>query len=1093
MKTRMLRYAAALLALAVAGTAAAQSHLMRLADVHDDRIVFTYEGDLWLVSSAGGDARRLTNHPGVESWAKFSPDGRQIAFTGQYDGGLDVYVMDARGGVPRRLTHHPANDRVLGWWPDGKSVLFRSNRAWPQRGEEVYRVSLEGGMSERLPIDRAGLASVSPDGRHIAYNRITRESRTWKRHAGGTAQNIWMGSLEERDYRQIIASEFSDNFPMWHGDTIYFNSDREDGTLNLYAYDVPTQAVTRLTHYKDYDVKYPSLGPGQIVFQYAETLHLLDLASGQIRMVPIEIPSDLVRMRPELVPAASRTGSFRLSPTGKRALFEVRGEILSVPVKEGEAVNLTSTSGSREKNAAWSPDGRWVAFVSDRSGEEEVYLVDARGAPGWRQLTRGGLGFRMHLEWSPDSKYLIFADKFMRLNLVDADTGTVRVLDQAEYDDAWERWGIQDYVWSPCSRWIAYTKMERSMTEAIFLYSLAENQVHRVTGELTQDWSPSFDPEGRYLYFLSNRTFDPIMCFVDQNHIFLDMARPYLLLLRADEPVPFRTQDDQEEVAEDTAAEEPQQAEAAVADGAETRIDIAGLERRIVAAEGVSAGNYFRLEATAGGFLYLHKTAPEFSKYQTVTDDTGGALDLYKYTVADKQAKKLIGGIANYHQSADGKKLIYRAGGTHGVLDAGSTGNVGDGRIDLSKIRVLVDRGAEFMQAFDEAWRIQRDWFYDPNMHGVDWQAMRDKYRKFVPYCGNRADLNYLIGEMIGELNVGHTYVWGGDIDSDSYQVATGLLGAEFARENGAAYYRIAHIIPGTPGDPRERSPLDEPDCPIKVGDYLIAIDGREVRTSDNIFAYLQDKSDAIVTLTYNDRPFAEGARAVRVRTLASEWPIRYREWVLGNSSRVAAATNGQVGYVHIPDMGAAGLIEFARYWYPQYYKHGFIIDARYNGGGFTGDMIIDRLERRIWGMTQPREGRVWRDPERVFVGPWIVLVNEDTGSNGEMFAEAIKIKGLAPVMGMRTWGGAIGIEPHQNLVDGGTVTPPQFGLYGLERQWLIEGRGVEPDIEVQNMPGDVVRGVDAQLDAAVENIMRRLREEPVELPEVPPYPDKSK
>ncbi|MFQ5807187.1 MAG: hypothetical protein ACE5I3_12130, partial [Phycisphaerae bacterium] len=451
-------------------------HLMRYADVHQDQIVFTYENDLWLVSSAGGLARRITNDPGAEVWAKFSPDGKSIAFTAQYDGGTDVYVMDARGGVPRRLTYHPARDRVLGWWPDGKHVLFRSNRVYPSRGEEVYRVSVEGGMPEALPVDRAGLATISPDGKRIAYNRISRESRTWKRHRGGTAQDIWMGSLEKLDYRKIIDTDWSDNFPMWRGDAIYFNSDREHGTLNIYKYDVKTGNVTPMTSYDDYDVKYPSIGPNHIIYQYQETLHLLDLNTGQTRMVPAAIPSDLIRMRPEFVRVSPSTGSFGLSPSGVRVLLEARGEILNLPAEEGDPINLARSSGSREKNAAWSPDGRWIAFISDKSGEEEIYLVDQKGRAGvspaegsigvspakgtWRQLTTGGLGFRMHLVWSPDSKYLLFSDKFMRLNLVDADTGEITVVDQAGYDDAWERWGIQDYVWSPCSQWIAYTKME---------------------------------------------------------------------------------------------------------------------------------------------------------------------------------------------------------------------------------------------------------------------------------------------------------------------------------------------------------------------------------------------------------------------------------------------------------------------------------------------------------------------------------------------------------------------------------------------------------------------------------------------------------
>ncbi|MEW6251223.1 MAG: S41 family peptidase, partial [Planctomycetota bacterium] len=526
-------------------------------------------------------------------------------------------------------------------------------------------------------------------------------------------------------------------------------------------------------------------------------------------------------------------------------------------------------------------------------------------------------------------------------------------------------------------------------------------------------------------------------------------------------------------------------------DEKKTKIDLDGLARRVLVAEGVSAGNYFRCEAIKGGCLYLSKSEPEFTKYQVVTDHTGGGLTLHKYTLEDKSTAKLMSGIANYHQSADGKKLIYRAGGSYGVVDAGKPGNVGDGKLALDKIRLELDRPQEFRQIFNEAWRIQRDWFYDPNMHSVDWAAMREQYGRFVPFCGNRGDLNYLIGEMLGELNIGHTYISGGEWASKAKNVSTGLLGVEFAIDG--EHYRIARIIPGTPGDPSERSPLDEPGCPIKAGMYLLAIDGHKLTTADDPCRFLQNKANAVVTLTYNAKPTRDGAKEHRVRTIASEFGIRYREWVEKKRKYVEEQTNGEVGYLHIPDMGENGVREFAKAWHWQYYKKGIVLDERYNGGGHTADMIIDRLERKAWCVTAPREGKPQIGPERCFWGPWCVLVNEDTGSNGEFFAEAIKVKKLAPIIGMRTWGGAIGIEPHQDLVDGGSCTPPQFGLYSLDRKWLIEGVGVVPDMEVQNMPGDVLRGKDAQLDFAIEYVLKEIKANPKELPAAPPYPDKSK
>jgi len=728
-----------------ATSARAQSYLMHTADVHRDQIVFAYEGDLWTVSSAGGDAVRITNDPGTESLPKFSPDGERIAFTAQYDGGEDVYVMDARGGAPRRLTYHPASDRVLDWFPDGGHVLFRSRREYPFRADMIYKVSASGGVPVKLNVDRAGLTAVSPDATMIAYNRGSRENRTWKRHQGGTAQDIWVGRLDQADYRRITDWPGSDNFPMWRGDKIYFNSDREFGTLNLYRCDIDGSNVEALTSYKDYDVKFPSLGVDQIVFEHAAQLHLLDLTSGKIRMVPINIPSDRFRLRREFVKVAPSKGSFGLSPTGKRMLLEARGDIFNLPVEDGEAINLTSTTDAREKNAAWSPDGRWIVFISDKTGEEELYLVDQRATEDWRQLTSGGLGYRMQPVWSPDGKHLVFADKSMRLNLVDVDTQKIQVLDQGDYDDGWERWGIQDYVWSPDSRWIAYTKMEQSLNESIFLYSLDEKKSYRVTDEMTEDWSPSFDPKGRFLYFLSNRTFDATMGFVDQNHIFLDLCRPYLAILESGEPSPFAPKDSQEEVSPEERAEaepaddgKPDAAQVKAGhDEKKTKIEPTGIEARIVVAPGVSAGNYFRLEATETGFYYLAKTQREFLKYQAVSDETGGRLDLYHFDLKKDKTTKIMSGIANYHTSADGKKLVYRAGSKYGVVDVPSKADVGDGAVSLDDVLVEVDRHEEFLQIFDEAWRIQRDWFYDPDMQGVDWEATKQKYRRFVSSCGD--------------------------------------------------------------------------------------------------------------------------------------------------------------------------------------------------------------------------------------------------------------------------------------------------------------------------------------------------------------------
>jgi tricorn protease len=1093
----LLLSVSALSAAAVAATE--ESHLMRYADVHLDRIVFTFEDDLWLVPTTGGDARRITTHPGAERYARFSPDGSKIAFTAEYDGGRDVYVMDSGGGVPVRMTWHPARDRVLGWSPDGASILFRSRREHPMRAEQVYLVSVRGGMPRRLPVPRAGLASLSPDGARIAYNRISREDRPWKRYRGGMAQDLWIGTLGERDFRRVTEWDGTDNYPMWIGDAVYFTSDREHGTLNLYRYDTASEEVLALTDYRDYDVRYPSDGPGMIVYQYAETLHLLDVDSGESRKVPVRVPSDRVPVRTEFRSATGHVGTFRLSPDGEDLLLESRGEILSIPVEDGEAVNLTRASGTREKNAVWSPDGERVAFLSDATGEEEIYLTDPDGKGEWRQLTSAGGGFRNQPVWSPDSRFLLYSDKHMRLNLVDAETGEIQVIDSTPWDEGWYRWGIQDYVWSPCSRWIAYTKLESSLYESIFLYSLDSGETTRVTQDVTSDWSPSFDPEGRYLYFLSNRTFRPIMGQVDQNHVFLDMTLPYVVILRDGERSPFApdppegTGGSEEDAGEDDVGED----DAGEDDEGEkedpTTIDLVGIRERIVPAADVKSGSYFRLEATSSGFLYLAATDLDFLKYQEVTDVTGRRLDLYAYDLDGESAEKILAGINNYHLSADGKKTVYRAGGKYGVVGTGKKAKPGDGDVALDKVRIRVNKLEEYLQIFNEAWRVQRDWFYDPGLHGVDWEKIGDKYRRFVPSCGNRADLNYLIREMISELNIGHTYIGGGEFGRRDWAVSVGLLGAEFERPEGAGYYRIAHIVPGNNWNPRERSPLEEPGCEIRSGDWLLAMDGQEVQATDNVYRFLEDKVDRYVTVEFNDEPTREGSKTCHVKPIRSEGAIRYREWVEANRARVDEMSGGAIGYLHLPDMMQPGLIEFARAYYPRFRSKAFVIDDRYNAGGFTGDMIVDRLERRIWAMTKPREGDPIPNPERTFRGHLAVLINEETGSNGEYFAQAIKLRNLAILIGMRTWGGAVGIEPHQGLMDGAVTTPPQFAPYGLDRTWLIEGTGVEPDVEVQNLPGEVLDGKDSQLEYAVRHLLDKITSDPLDIPPPPDFPDKSK
>lgn len=607
----------------------AQPYLMSNADVSKDNIVFSYENDLWLLPINGGMAKRITNSDGTENLAKFSPDGKKIAFTANYDGGSDVYVMDINGGNVKRLTYHASSSYVLDWYPDGKSVLFRSTREYPFRVQKLYKISIDGGMPEKLPIDRGGLASLSPDGKSIAYNNITRENRTWKRHQGGTAQDIWVGNLDKLDYKKITDFVGTDNYPMWYGDFIYFTSDRADGTLNLFKYNLSTKETKQLTFYKDYDVKTPSLGVDNIIYSYGEELYLFDLKTEKSSKVKLEIPTDKVLARNTLIKASNFTGNFTPSINGENLIIDIRGEIINYPVEEGAIFNITRSSGSREKNPAVSPDGKQVAFISDKTGEEEIYLADLEGKTEWKQLTKGGKGFREQLVWSPDGKYIVFHDKFMKLNLVDAATGKIKVISKSDYDDSWYNWGIRDYTWSTDSKWIAYAKLDQSLYQSIFIYSIDADKEYRVTSSITQDWSPSFSKDGKYLYFLSNRTFNPIMGAVDQNHIFMNMGKPYVVVLKEGDLSPFSMNNTCTENRKD-----------------KVQITTENFEERTVPVD-VAPGNLFRLEAVEGGFVYLKKNEPEFLKYQFVDDNnSSNNLDLYKYSIKSKTETLLMGGIS---------------------------------------------------------------------------------------------------------------------------------------------------------------------------------------------------------------------------------------------------------------------------------------------------------------------------------------------------------------------------------------------------------------------------------------------------------------
>ncbi len=1076
----------------VAGTFvyADECRLMRFPDIHQDQIVFVYAGDLWLVPSEGGIARRLTTHIGMELFPKFSPDGEMIAFSGQYEGNTDVYVIPSKGGEPKRLTYRPGfenmadrfgfDDMVLDWHPDGDRILFRSSReSYNSWFQNLFLIGVEGGFPEKLPLPEAGLTSFSPEGTKIAYNRIFRNFRTWKRYKGGLAQEIWIYDLEKNTVERITNYEGTDTSPMWCDDRIYFVSDR-DHTANIFCYDLTSRETRKITNHDEYDVKWPSSDPRSIVYENGGYLYVLDLATEQARKIAVEIPDDRVLTRSEFVPVEDYVTDYSLSPDGKRSLFVARGDVFTVPEKKGNTRNLNNTSGAREKNATWSPDGKWIAYLSDRTGEDEFYLVPQDGKGEEVQITTNGHCFRFAPAWSPDSKKLLFADKNLRLYYVDTESKKVTFVDSTK------NWEIRDYSWSPDSRWIAYAKPAQSGFSSIFLYSLEDEEIHRVTEDFTDDGEPVFDPEGRYLYFFSNRDFNAVLGNYDPSFTYNQMTRIYVITLQADSLSPFAPESDEVQLEEEKGSEEEKEKKEEKKKEKikkKIRIDIEGMKDRAVGVP-VDPGNYYGLRAAEGKVFYL--SFPNWTL-------TGGSPEpkgaLHLFDMEKRKDQVLLSPVDGYDISSDGEKIIYKSKKQFGLVEAKpGSAKVGDGVLKLDGMQKKINYGEEWKQIFDEAWRLERDFFYAPNMHGVDWELMRRLYGQLLPYVANRSDLNYLIGEMIGELCCSHTYVSGGD-RTKLELVKTGLLGVDWELDTLSGFYRIKKIYPGENWKENLRSPLTEPGVDIQEGEYIVAVDGKTLKHPINPYSLFENTVGKTVSLKVNSKPSADGAREVEIKPIASEYDLRANYWVDSNRRKVEQATGGKVGYIFLPNMGGQGLNEFAESFFPQIRKEGLIIDVRYNGGGFVSDMILERLRRVVVGMGSSRNAKDYTYPGGTLYGHMVCIANQYSASDGDYFPYYFRQYGLGPIVGKRTWGGVVGIRDFIRMVDNGYVTTPEFAPYSIEGEWVMENYGVDPDIEVDNPPDLVIQGRDPQLEKAIEIIMKKLEEEPRKLPERPPYP----
>ena len=1057
-----------------------EARLLRFPATNGQQVVFSFAGDLYSVPISGGEARRLTSHVGNEIFARFSPDGRTLAFSGQYDGNTEVYTIPAEGGEPLRITYTQTNGRddlgdrmgpnnvVMTWSPDGKEILFR-NRIGDGFVGKLWSVSPQKGMPEALPLPEGGFCSYSPDGKQLAYNRVFREFRTWKYYRGGMADDVWIYDAKQKQVTNITNNVAQDIFPMWIGEEIFFASDR-DMTMNLFCYNTRTHQTEKVTHFTDYDVKFPSTDGRIIVFEKGGYLYQFDPKTRQSQQIHISLHADNLQARTELLNVADRVTSADLSADGQRVYVTARGEVFDVPVKEGVTRCLTRTPGAHERDAVVSPDGKQVAYISDRTGETELWLQSTEGGEP-RQLTQDNDTYIRSIQWTPDGKWLLYTDRKNRLVRVDVAKAAKEVIATCPEQEFWQ------VAISADSRWLAYTRRAANQMSVVYLYELATKREIAVTERWYNSDSPAFSQDGRYLIFSSDRDFNPNYGRLEWNHIYNRMGGVYLAMLQKDTPSPLLPRDSEVKEAAPSSANavgaaapggqaagkggqaagkgQGKEAPEAKKAPAEVKVDAEGLSARIVKLP-VGAGYYSNFYCDGKHLWY-----------------SSGGTKVYDFESREESK------VSDASMSVCGERALFfsRRDGKIYVSDRIPTGRFNaDKEVDLSHMVATVDYPQEWAQIFDEAWRAYRDGFYLENMHGVDWKAIKQKYAVLLPYVKSRLDLNYVIGEMISELACGHAYVNPGSYPK-AKRIPMGLLGAELQRDK-SGFFRIGHILQGAPYSETLRSPLAEPGLGINEGDYITAVDGVSTQSVNNFYQLLMGKAGVLTELTINTRA-AEGGRKVVVKPTADEYPLTHYEWVQRNIATVEKATNGRVGYIYIPDMGPEGLNEFARYFYPQLDKEALIIDDRANGGGNVSPMIIERLLRQPYRMTMSRTStQVGTIPDATHVGPKVLLINKYSASDGDLFPWSFKANELGTVIGTRTWGGIVGISGSLPYMDGTDIRVPFFTNYDAKTgQWIVENHGVDPDILIDNDPIREAAGEDQQLLKAIEVALQQLKE----------------
>lgn len=1041
---------------------AIEGRLLRFPDIHGDQVVFSYAGDLWTASASGGIARKLTNDAGPEVRAKFSPDGKWLAFTATYEGNADIYVMPSVGGEPKRLTYHPGADTMVDWTPDGTAILFRSAReSVTQRYTKLFTIPATGGTPTSLPMDEAGQASASPDGKTFAYVRMSTENAAWKRYRGGNQSFISFYDTVNHRYWEMDKDKSASMWPMWVGDTVYYVNDG-DGVYNLYAYDTQSKKSRKLTNFNDYDVKFPSEGTGAIVFERDARLWRFDLKSNQTIPIPITVFTDHVRARPRRAEVGNEVSDATISPSGTRVALEAHGEIFSVPAKEGLTYNATKSAGVRDRFPRWSPDGKWILFLSDKTGEYEFYKQKSDLSEPPIQLTFGAkIGYNA-ATWSPDSKRAFFMDIGNTLYVLDVEAKTVTTVGSAEWG------GYQDAVWSPDSKWLAYSKANSEGLGQIYLYNVDTREETLVSDGLFQDQTPMFDAEGKYLFFSSARDFNPAIGTFELSFIFRDAFRIYGYTLRPDVASPFAPKNEVEKIADEAPKTDPSGGQGG--DSKQAASWDLKFDRGRMFSLPLPPGDYSLAASAPGRLFYMSGPA------------------LFQFDFAAKQAAPILEGFQAGEFTPKRDKFVYIAGPVVGVIPVAPGQKVGNGRVNTGDMETTIDPRAEWKQSFWDAWRYERDNFWAPTMNGIDWKAMGDKYAGWLPWLGDRSDLDYLLTELLGELATGHSYVMPGPTPGNP-PIGTGLLGADYDRTRSGI--RFKKVFRGQNWDSGRRAPLNEPGMNVQDGDYIVAIDGEPVGPTSDIDQMLVGKADKVVEIAVNSKPGLEGSRKLLVQPIASEAGLRTADWIDSRREYVERKSNGRIGYVYVPDTQFSGIIEFYKMLYAQWDKDALIVDERYNGGGFIPTFFIEMLQRQNMAWWKPRYGSSFRTPSPAVLGPKAMLINPYGGSGGDAFPYFFRKAGLGKVIGMRTWGGLVGITGSYPLMSGGGVTAPEFAVWDVvdgKPQWVVENIGVAPDIEVDNRPDLVYKGQDPQLDKAIEVLLDELRRNPVKRPNHPPF-----